>query len=107
MSDLIKRYTDYSNQTFDNLYRISDNEQKGLLFNKSLQETLLAPVYHFAEEAVVRAGGLFNPNEKTLSKEEASELYGTEDLQFEEAIPESIARLRSERHKRKNNFGKI
>ena len=101
MSDLIKRYTDYSNQTFDNLYRISDNEQKGLLFNKSLQETLLAPVYHFAEEAVVRAGGLFNPNEKTLSKEEASELYGTEDLQFEEAIPESIARLRSERHKRK------
>lgn len=101
MSDLIKRYTDYSNQTFDNLYRISDNEQKALLFNKSLQETLMAPVYHFAEEAVTRAGSLFNPNERTLSKEEASELYGSEDFQFEEAVPESIARLRSERHKRK------
>ena len=34
----------------------------------------------------------------TITKEQANEMYGTEGLQFDTTVPESVAKLRRERH---------
>jgi hypothetical protein len=97
----IKRYTNYDLQSARGLFRIDDNEQRFRLAQRGFGDAFLAPVYHFGQETLYKAGALFNPQDKQLSKEELNAKYGTEGLQFEEGTYESLARLRRERHDRK------